>query len=68
MASLCQRTALEGVHWQDADSTRIFNDCLTERRALQKGATGALQPVPLADEPALQALLHAIDIEDLVQD
>lgn len=65
MAGRCERPDLAGVHWTDADSTRIFNDCLTERIAVQKGATGALQPMSTVNEPALQALVEAIDLEDL---
>lgn len=65
MAGRCQRSALDAVRWEDVDSTRIFNDCLTDRVAVQKGSTGALQPVPLADEPELAALVEAIDLEEL---
>lgn len=65
MAGLCQRSALTGVQWKDTDSTRIFNDVMTEKVAVRKGATKALQPIPLASEPALQALVDAIDIEEL---
>jgi hypothetical protein len=65
MAGLCQRSALAGVRWKDVDSTRIFNDAMTEKVAVQRGATGALQPVPLASEPSLQALVDAIDLEEL---
>lgn len=68
LAGLCQREALAGVLWKDADSTRIFNDCLTERVAVVKGATGALQPVPLANEPGLRSLVEAIDLEELAAD
>lgn len=65
MAGRCQREALLGVQWKDADATRIFNDCLTDRVALQRGATNALQPVPLDNEPALQALIAAVDLAEL---
>lgn len=64
MAGRCERSALD-VRWTDAGSARIFNDCLTERIALQEGAISALQPVPVHDEPALRAVVEAIDIEEL---
>jgi hypothetical protein len=65
MAGRCMRAALDGVRWKDADSARIFNDCLSERVVVQKGTTGALQPVPLEKEPGLQALLETVDLDDL---
>lgn len=65
MAGRCRRETLEGIRWKDADSTRIFNDALTEKVAVQKGATGALQPIKLEGEPELRALIEAIDLEDL---
>jgi hypothetical protein len=68
MAGRCQRDALNGVHWNDADSTRIFNDCLSERVALQKGSTHALVPVPLDSEPDLRALVSVVDLDDLAAD
>lgn len=68
MAGLCRRSALQGVRWKSTDATRIFNDALTDKVALQKGATGALQPIPLTNEPELQALVEAIDLEDLAAD
>lgn len=65
MAGLCQRSALEGVRWKDADSTRIVNDAMTEKVAVLRGATAAIQPVPLTSEPGLQALIEAIDLEEM---
>lgn len=65
MAGRCERSALDGVRWKDANSTRIVNDCITEKVVLQKGATSALQPVPMTKEPELQALVDAIDLEEL---
>jgi hypothetical protein len=67
MAGRCGRRALDGVRWSEANSARIFNDCLTERLAAQKGAAGALQPVPIEGEPELKALLAALDIEEMLE-
>jgi hypothetical protein len=47
---------------------QVFNDCCTEKLALQRGATRALQPMSLASEPQLQALIDAVDLDDLVGD
>jgi hypothetical protein len=55
------------VRRSEANSAGIFNDCLAERLAIQRGAAGALQPVPIEDEPELKALLAAVDIEDILE-
>jgi hypothetical protein len=67
-AARCARTALDGVRWDQAGAVQVFNDCCTEKLALQRGATRALQPVSLASEPQLQALIDAVDLDDLVGD
>ncbi|RZU16233.1 hypothetical protein EV645_3784 [Kribbella rubisoli] len=67
MTGRCRRDALDEVRWSEANSARIFNDCLTERLAVQKGATSALQPVPIGDEPQLEALLAAVDIDEMLE-
>ncbi|WP_456788337.1 hypothetical protein [Cellulomonas sp. P5_C5] len=60
LAGHCDRTALEGVRWQRAESVEVFNECLTSRLIVQTGASRALQPIPAAGEPELAALLDAV--------
>lgn len=65
-AARCSRAALAGVHWERVDAVRVVNDCCTEKILVQKGATRALQPVPLDKEPELRALLAAVDLSEVV--
>lgn len=61
----CARSSLAGVLWEQADAVQVVNDCCTETILVQKGVTRALQPVPLAAEPELRALLDAVDVGEL---
>jgi hypothetical protein len=63
-AMRCSRAALADVQWDRADAVQVANDCCTEKLVIQKGATRALQPVPLEDEPELRAMLAAVDLDD----
>ena len=62
----CSRSALSGVRWDIVDAVQVVNDCSEERLLIQKGATRALQPVPLHDEPELRELLDAVDMSELL--
>jgi hypothetical protein len=59
---------LDGVRWDVANAAQVVNDCCTERRLLQKGATGATQPLDLTTEPDLQALLNRVEINDMLSE
>lgn len=61
----CSRAALAEVHWKHVDAERVVNDCCTETVLVQKGATRALQPVPLEGQPELRALLDAVDMSEV---
>jgi hypothetical protein len=56
----CTRAALNGVRWQDADALQVFTTCFTERSAVTKGPTAALQPMPLDAEPELAQLVSRL--------
>lgn len=64
----CERSSLEGVRWDVANAAQVINDCCTERRLLQKGTTGVMQPLDLGGEPDLRALLERVEIEDMLTD
>ena len=64
LAALFARDALQGIQWQDADSATIVNDASAEL-SIRQGAADGLRPLDLSDEPALSALLRAVDLEDL---
>lgn len=65
VAARCRRAALAEVSWQRVGAEQVVNDCCTEQILVQKGATRALQPVSLDDQPQLRALLDAVDMSEL---
>lgn len=67
-AARCNRFALSGVHWERVDAVQVVNDCCTETIMVQKGATRALQPVPLDKEPELRSLIDAVDLSEVVSE
>ena len=67
LAARCERSALHDVRWGDVDAARVFNDCCGEKLIVQKGPSAELQPLDLEDEPELQALLNAIDMDELLE-
>jgi hypothetical protein len=60
LAATLTRSSLHGVQWQSADSVTILNDTSTDVIGRPE-----LKPIDLADEPALAALVEAVDLEDL---
>lgn len=62
-AARCSRAALADVQWDRAHAVQVFNQSCTETLVVQKGVTRALQPLPLDDEPELQALLESVELE-----
>jgi hypothetical protein len=64
-AARCGRTALVGVRWDHVSAVQVLNDCCTDKIMVQKGVTGALQPIALAGHPELRALLEAVDMSEL---
>ena len=60
------RAALRGIRWSDADAAQVVNDAAAEATFVQKGATKELTPIDLSKEPDLQALVEAVDFEDLL--
>jgi hypothetical protein len=65
IAAKFDRARLYGVQWTSAESVRILNDVTAELYLKQAGAAKTLTPLTLEDEPELQALLDAIDYEEL---
>ncbi|MDQ0537512.1 hypothetical protein QF011_000042 [Curtobacterium flaccumfaciens] len=65
IAARFNRERLNGVQWEATESVRILNDATTELELKQVGAAKRLMPLPLEDEPELQALVAAIDYEEL---
>jgi hypothetical protein len=59
------RDSLVGVRWHDADAVAILDATAREKLLAPKGRTQQLSPVPLAREPDIEALIAAVDLEDL---
>ncbi|MER7335203.1 MULTISPECIES: hypothetical protein [unclassified Micromonospora] len=59
------RQALAGVRWEVADAVAIVHDAGGELLLNQRARTGELQPLDLAAEPALAALVSAVDLAEL---
>ena len=64
-AGLVYRSAFEGVRWDEVDASQVFNDCFAERMANQVGRLNEFQPMDLSDDPDIQELIDAIDLDDL---
>jgi hypothetical protein len=67
-AAHCTRSSLDGVQWDRASAGEVFNGCCTQKLVVQKGATRALQPVPIDEEPGLSSLMAVVDLSDLSGD
>ena len=67
LAGVFERERLRNVVWEGMDAARIVNDTNTQLVIEQKGATKALAPIDLGTEPELQAVVSAIDFEDILQ-
>jgi hypothetical protein len=55
------------VQWKTTESVRILNDVTAELELKMIGVVKTFTPLPLEDEPELQALLNAFDHEGLGQ-
>lgn len=66
LAVRIQRTALNGIRWADADAVQVLEDAATEKVVRQKGTTQELTPIDLAAQPELEALIDAVEFEDLL--
>ncbi|MEV1290091.1 hypothetical protein [Micromonospora sp. NPDC049679] len=65
LAARFARQALDGVRWESSDAAAIINDVSAELLLNQRGRTGELMPLDLSAEPALTALIEAVDLTDL---
>jgi hypothetical protein len=66
LAARFERTAFEQVQWVAADAPTIVNDIATELAANQRGRSKELTPVDLTQEPALEQLVQAVDLTELI--
>jgi hypothetical protein len=62
LAAVFTRPRMSGVPWRSATSVQLVQDTSTDLRARLSG-TGEQIPLDLAQEPALAALLQAVDTE-----
>jgi hypothetical protein len=59
------RSAFDGVHWHDADASRIVQDTATELLInLRRGTE--LQPINLSQEPEIQKVIDLVDFDELL--
>ena len=68
MAAAFDRAALAAVLWESASASDAVNQESKERLLKQSGRSKDLTPLDLSSEPALQALVHSIDLRDLGQE
>jgi hypothetical protein len=59
------RQALVGVRWDDVHAVDILNAAAHESLNNQKGRSKELAPIDLTTEPDINALLKAVDLEEL---
>lgn len=65
LAARFDRRALNGVQWESADAAAIIKDASTEVLLNPRARTGELSPIDLSAEPALTALIQAVDLTEL---
>lgn len=65
LAAGFDRQALIGVRWESADAAAIITDVSAELLLNPRARTGELTPVDLSGEPALTALIQAVDLTEL---
>ncbi len=65
MATKIERASLTGVRWQEADAADIVTDTSSELLLNRRPRTGELLPLKLETEPALAALINAVDLAEL---
>lgn len=66
LAVRIQRSALNGIRWADADAVQVLEDAATEKVVNQKGTIQELRPIDVAGEPELEALVGAVEFEDML--
>ena len=64
LAGRWTRAAFNGVQWQTADASTVARDTASELLVNLKGGK-ELQPLDLADQPGIRALLDVVDVEEL---
>ena len=62
-AATFTRTALDGIDWAHATAPAIFDQAGTDRSVNLTGRVKHLEPIDLAGEPDLAALVAAVDTE-----
>jgi hypothetical protein len=62
LAAAFTRSALEGIQWQSADAGQIVQDASVDMR-ISIGPVNELRPLDLSDEPALMAMIQAVDFD-----
>lgn len=63
LAVLFKREALDGIQWHRADAIQIVNDAAVEL-SIRQGRATELLPLDLSEEPALAALVQAVEVDD----
>jgi hypothetical protein len=62
-AATFTRAALDNIDWAQATARAIFDQAGTDRSVNLTGRVKHLEPIDLVSEPALAALVAAVDIE-----
>jgi hypothetical protein len=62
LAARFTRASLQGVRWDDADSTAVVRDTADELTVRTQGASEELTALDLADQPDLAAAIAAVDL------
>ena len=57
--------AAELQRWQDSGAVEILNAAAHEQLIVQKGRSKELSPLDLSTEPDINALVRAVDLEEL---
>ncbi|WP_337001319.1 MULTISPECIES: hypothetical protein [unclassified Microbacterium] len=64
-AAVISRESLIGVHWSTVDARTVLGDVASELLLNERGANKVLHAIDLSTEPELDAIMSAIDFDEL---
>jgi hypothetical protein len=68
VAARIERQRLHGIRWSEADAAMVLQDAGSELVMVLAGRSRDLQPIDLSQHPEVDAVLDAVDIEDMLEE
>jgi hypothetical protein len=68
VAARIERRRLEGILWAEADAAMVLQDASSELVMVLGGRSRDLQPIDLTEHEEVEAVLDAVELEDLLDE